>query len=472
MQAIQLAELSFSYPGSEMILENINLTVNTGVVALAGANGAGKTTLMRLMMRDLTPQRGRVIWQGFTHCHFLPQSLAAATTSSGEEKMRRLISLFREKEGALFLDEPETHLDTANRAWLSAALRRHRGLVVIASHDAALLDAATVILHTELGSVVSYRMQYAEYQAAHKNAREKRGLLVDHAEHELKKSLKARQIQLERQVRRSNNAAAKAPLAGIPRIARGIMKRNAEATLGKIVSRNRRDSAADETELRALRDAKGKHFEYRFEIPVASSAPLGVSALQIFDRADCPLWHRAVSFSVKPGEKLHIAGANGAGKSMLFKVLHGTSALRHSGELTVKPGEIRLIDSSHTGIDFAATPLSLALAEKIAAHEGEVRRLLGAFGFPGDAVFRPFSSLSAGEKIRLRIFLIGKSPRPVSALLSDEAETGLDTEARRLYATFLNGFAGATLVASHDGEFMQSLRITGRVVLDTNPVIE
>jgi ATPase subunit of ABC transporter with duplicated ATPase domains len=424
------------------------------------------------MMRDLAPQRGRVIWQGFTDCRFLPQSLAAVKQSSGEDKMRHLTELFRENSGALFLDEPETHLDAANRAWLSDALRRHRGLVVIASHDAALLDAATLILHTEMRGVTSYRMSYAQYRAAYGSAREKRALRVDRAEHELKKSLKAQQLQLERQVRRSNNAAARAPLAGIPRIARGIMKRNAEATLGKIISRNRWQSAADTAELHALREAKGTHLKYRFEIPVAGSAPLGVHALQIFDASDLPLWRRAVSFSVKHGEKLHIAGANGAGKSMLFKTLLGTSALRHSGELQGKPGEIRLIDSSHTGIDCAATPLSLALAEKIAAHEGEARRLLGAFGFPGDAVFRPFSSLSAGEKMRLRIFLIGKSPRPVSALLSDEAETGLDTEARRLYAAFLNDFAGATLVASHDDEFMRSLGITGRVVLDTNPVIE
>ena len=79
-----------------------------------------------------------------------------------------------------------------------------------------------------------------------------------------------------------------------------------------------------------------------------------------------------------------------------------------------------------TGRDPAATPLMLALAEGIAGDAGSARRLLGAFGFPGDAVFRRFADLSAGEKMRLRILLIGKSPRPASVILSDEAETGLD----------------------------------------------
>lgn len=472
MHSIQLSQVSFYFSERARVLDDINFTVRSGVVALAGPNGAGKTTLMRLMMREIKPQRGTVIWQGFTNCGWLPQSLAAATLSSGEEKMRRLTALFRETIGALFLDEPETHLDAPNRRWLREAMRRHRGLIVIASHDPSLLDSAETILHTEMGNVTSYRMAFAEYQSAIAHEKELRIAKVDHAEHELKKSERMRRVQFERQTRRSANAAAKAPLAGIPRIARGIMKRNAEATLGKIVSRNQKRGAAEMNTLRSLREERGSSLEYRFTIPVAADSYLGVNELQICGLRGSTLWSRPLSFSAKRGEKLHIAGTNGSGKSMLFKTICGQSELPHTGTLSRKTGEIRLIDSAHTGINPTATPLELALVEGVGDDEGETRRLLGAFGFRGDAAFRTFADLSAGEKMRLRIFLISKSRRAVSLIISDEAETGLDAGARQLFATFLNDFRGIVLLASHDDDFVRGLELTGRVVLDTNPVME
>ncbi|MBN8219443.1 MAG: ABC-F family ATP-binding cassette domain-containing protein [Spirochaetes bacterium] len=471
MHSIQLSQVSFSFSGEAPVLDGVSFTIPSGVTALAGPNGAGKTTLMRLMMREISPQRGTVQWQGFNTFGWLPQSLGPAVQSSGQQKMRRLSTLFREADGALFLDEPETHLDAVNRAWLAAALRRHRGLVVIASHDPALLDSAGTILHTEMGRVTAYSMPFAGYQSMIAHEKEMRAAKVDHAEHELKKSQRERRVQLERQLRRSANAAAKAPLAGIPRIARGIMKRNAEATLGKIISKNRKRGDAEAQALHSLREERGRSCEYFFAVPVAAESFLEIDRLQIYRAENQTLWRRPLSFSAKRGEKLHIAGANGSGKSMLFKTICGQNELPHTGTIAHKTGEIRLMNSTHTGFDPAATPLMLALAEGIAGDAGSARRLLGAFGFPGDAVFRRFADLSAGEKMRLRILLIGKSPRPASVILSDEAETGLDTATRGLYAGFLNAFSGIVLAASHDAAFILSLDLTNRVVLDTNPVM-
>lgn len=472
MHTIQFSNVSFYFPGSQPILENISFSLSQGIVALAGPNGAGKTTLLRLMMREIAPLSGNVAWHGLQNYEWLPQSLGPATQSSGQEKMRRLTALFRESDAVLFLDEPETHLDTKNRRWLRDAIRRHRGLVVIASHDPSLLDDAETILHTEMRRVAVYRMRYAEYQSTLTHERELRSAKVDHAEHELKKSERERRIQFERQLGRSLNAAAKAPLAGIPRIARGLMKRNAEATLGKIVSKNRRRAAAETEALSALRREKGKHLGYRFDIPaVCPFNTLTVDGVQIYTEKSA-LWRQPVSFRAKAGDKVLIAGPNGCGKSMLFKALCGKAELRHTGNILRRPGEIRLMDSAHTGVDPAATPLDLALDHGIGNDHGDARRLLGAFGFAGEAVFRRFESLSAGEKMRLRIFLIGKSPRPVAAILSDEAETGLDFNTRQLYAAFLNAFPAIVLVASHDEDFVRSLSLTNRVVLDTNPVME
>lgn len=55
---VDIADLSFSYPGQE-VLSGINFTVYPGdFVAIIGPNGGGKTTLVKLILGLLKPSRG------------------------------------------------------------------------------------------------------------------------------------------------------------------------------------------------------------------------------------------------------------------------------------------------------------------------------------------------------------------------------------------------------------------------------
>ena len=57
---IEISNLTFSY-GTEVVLEDVNLSVEEGDFAsLVGPNGGGKTTLFKLMLGLLEPQRGKV----------------------------------------------------------------------------------------------------------------------------------------------------------------------------------------------------------------------------------------------------------------------------------------------------------------------------------------------------------------------------------------------------------------------------
>lgn len=61
---IELSDLSFSYE-STLILDNVNLQVGKGeFVGIMGPNGGGKTTLLKLMMRFLSPTKGKVVVKG------------------------------------------------------------------------------------------------------------------------------------------------------------------------------------------------------------------------------------------------------------------------------------------------------------------------------------------------------------------------------------------------------------------------
>ncbi|OFK24857.1 metal ABC transporter ATP-binding protein [Olsenella sp. HMSC062G07] len=64
--AIGVDDVSYRYAGSrEWALRGVSLQLAPGsLCALVGANGAGKSTLFKLLVGQLTPQRGRVSYDG------------------------------------------------------------------------------------------------------------------------------------------------------------------------------------------------------------------------------------------------------------------------------------------------------------------------------------------------------------------------------------------------------------------------
>ncbi len=62
---IEFRDISFAYPGREMVLSHFNLHIQAGeTIALTGPNGAGKTTLAHLLMRFIDPGDGSILLDG------------------------------------------------------------------------------------------------------------------------------------------------------------------------------------------------------------------------------------------------------------------------------------------------------------------------------------------------------------------------------------------------------------------------
>lgn len=190
---LRLKDADIGYKAAEPVLRVEELVLAAGQrCALLGPNGCGKTTLLRTLAGQLEVRAGaRILGVGglrkarvafFTQdlAQDLPSDItpidhvladdapytldvqgartalgalglrgachkAQIGTLSGGEKARVALAVFATRPAdILLLDEPTNHLDGAAVASLCAGLREHKGVVLVASHDKAFLEALQV----------------------------------------------------------------------------------------------------------------------------------------------------------------------------------------------------------------------------------------------------------------------------------------------------------------------------------------
>jgi ATPase subunit of ABC transporter with duplicated ATPase domains len=199
--AIVVDDLHFSWPDGGTLFDGLSFTVGPGRTALIGVNGSGKSALLRLIAGELVPSSGSVRVGG--RLGYLPQDLtldpalpidevlgiaqarwalraiergevaeelfaavgdewdveerARATldrlglghlsldrrvgeVSGGETVLLGLAAQFLRRPDVLLLDEPTNNLDLDARGRLRDAVLAWPGVMLLVSHDRALLD--------------------------------------------------------------------------------------------------------------------------------------------------------------------------------------------------------------------------------------------------------------------------------------------------------------------------------------------
>ena len=63
MATLDLQGIQCAY-GKNVVLDDVNISLNNGVTALLGLNGAGKTTLIKTIMRLIKPKNGKIVFNG------------------------------------------------------------------------------------------------------------------------------------------------------------------------------------------------------------------------------------------------------------------------------------------------------------------------------------------------------------------------------------------------------------------------
>jgi ATP-binding cassette subfamily F protein 3 len=166
-----------------------------------------------------------------------------------------------------------------------------------------------------------------------------------------------------------------------------------------------------------------------------------------------------VDLTIARGERVGVIGANGAGKSVLGRILAGQlqpiAGVRWSGPSVV----FGYLAQGHETEPPHLTPIEFVRNAK-PMYEDEAVSLLGRFLFRYEQMRQAVGTLSGGERTRLQLCLLMLSG--ANCLLLDEPTNHLDIESMEVLESSLEWFDGTAIVISHDRYLLD--RIPDRIV--------
>ena len=433
--------VSKSY-GDTVVLDRVSLTVAPGArIGVVGPNGIGKSTLLRLLAGSEEPDSGTVMREppGLTVA-YLAQERAAAGRSGGESARASLEELLATEADALLLDEPTNDLDFAGLELLERFVDRHRGGLVVVSHDREFLERMTEIveLEAETRRVRSFSGGWSAYAAERERARARHKSAYAHAA--------AERARVAEQARR--------------------MRQWEERGYGQGRKKKKTKDVRKQFDRKAARipDVEKPWSPWRLELELEPVRRAGdvVARLEqaVVERGAFRLG--PVDLEIRNRDRLAVLGRNGTGKTTLLQALLGQLPLA-SGRRWVGPGVVLGALPQGAG-PFAGDRSLLATFVRESGLDGaRARSLLARFALGADDVHRPGRSLSPGERSRASLALL--AARGVNALVLDEPTNHLDLEAVEQLEAALAEFAGTVVLVTHDRRFLAAFGATGSLEL-------
>lgn len=508
MIEIEVKGLSKMY-GGNTVFHNINFTVQTGEkIGLIGVNGCGKTTLMRILSGEESSDAGDIFKKKGIRCGYLAQipsypetvtvievlmeafgeighikselasiekEMALApdnmetllerygrvqerfTALDGyavDEKLNRIIigmsfeesflkrtfmslsggektktmlgKMLLEAPDVMLLDEPTNHLDIKTLEWLETYIKDSESAMIMISHDRYFLDhTIDKIVEMAKGETVEFKGNYSTY--------------IDHKE--------TQRVLLEGQFKRQEKKIGEMEAAA-KRFRDWGTRADSEAMFKKAKAMEKRIERMDKID----RPTNDRGIKLSFDMADRS----GTDVLQLKGAAlgyDHVLF-TAKDFTLKFGERLVLLGDNGTGKTTLFKGIQNKLEVL-SGELKVGASvKIGALDQE-IAFDSEDKNILTFFREETLCSEGDSRQKLARYLFMGETVFKKVSSLSGGEKVRLKLALLMEED--INMLLLDEPTNHIDIASRETLEEALVQFDGTILFVSHDRFFIEKV---------------
>lgn len=382
--------------------------------------------------------RSALLGLGFTEKEF---TMETGKLSGGQRSKLCLAKLLLCGANFLLLDEPTNHLDIQSVEWLESFIKDFSGAVIIISHDRYFLDAVTnKTVELEHNKTTCYKGGYSEFIA-------KKEKILEDMRNKYENDLKE-----------------------IKRIEGIVEQQKRWGQAHNYITAASKQKQADRLreELVEPDDSELQNIHFRFEPKRVSGNDVLKTENLSKAFGDKKLFSN-VNMHIKRKERVFILGANGCGKTTLFKIL--------MNKLTADTGRIEFgvnvdvgyFDQVQENLNLSNTALDEVWDMFPFMTHTQVRTALGSFLFKGDDVFKELSTFSGGERARvalLKLMLAGGN-----FLLLDEPTNHLDTGSREALENTLNEYEGTLLIISHDRYFINKL--ADRILyLDKNGITE
>lgn len=213
---LEVQNLSFHYPDGPILYDRLSFVLTRGErFLIVGENGVGKSTLLKLIVGQLKPTSGSIIFGAHTVVAYYAQELEilderrtiienvstydftdtelrsmlsnflfydddiykkVEILSPGEKARVALCKILLKRANVIILDEPTNHFDPDTQKIIGENLRDYTGTIIMVSHNPTFVEQVgiTRILiipphneadprHAELALIKSYSRELLEY---------------------------------------------------------------------------------------------------------------------------------------------------------------------------------------------------------------------------------------------------------------------------------------------------------------------
>jgi len=344
--------------------------------------------------------------------------------SGGQKKLVGLARLLLVRPDVLLLDEPDNHLDLPGKLFLEKLIRDYDGTVVIISHDRYLLDAVvTHIAELEDGKLTLFTGDYSSFIADKEMKLARQEEMFRAQQHEIKRLEEAiKRFAIWGKVYDNEKFAAKA---------KSMQKR-----LDKM------DKVEKPVTERRRMDFQINGWRGSNKVLELANVSKSFGVKQVFADLNEIIWH---------GERVGLIGANGAGKSVLMKMILGQEEPT-TGEVKIGPSVVvGHYAQEHETLDFNQSALDVVRYAG-ALSESRATAFLLRYLFTYKQVSQKIGEFSGGERSRLQLALLVLSG--ANFLLLDEPTNNLDIASAEVLEQALEDFVGTALIISHDRYFL------------------
>lgn len=500
MSLLTVENLKYELP-DKLLYEEGEFQLNKGDhLGLTGRNGAGKSTLIKILIGEVIPDDGRIIWQNNLKVGYLEQQLHASETDTIEDYLKGAFSdLYRIEEEitALYTEYSTTYnddlLETVGKKQDYLEKNSFYGIDLEIEKIANGLGITAIGLNKPVNNLSGGQQSkvmlakllltqpevmlldeptnylddtHIEWLVGFLNEFEGSYIVISHDADflnqitncicdiefgkiqrfpgNLEKALKLKTIANENYLKEYHQQKEK-----INKMENYIRKYKAGSRSTMAKSREKQLNRIE----RLTPPTKTKKGVYTF--PYAENL-----SNQVVETAKLEIGYEEpllppITLTVSKGEKVLIKGFNGIGKSTLLKTilgyvkaLEGQAEIAHGVKVSYFSQDLDWEDSRQTPLQFIKD-----LFPRLETRA--IRTQLSRSGLLEDSVDKPIEMMSGGEqtKLKLCVLTLEKS----GLLILDEPTNHLDKETKASLKESIQTFPGTVIMVSHEADFYQNI---------------